>query len=145
ACVVVSGGGVACVTDRQPVVGRAAVLSVPLHCVRRDAARRCLAEGRTPALAEVLPAGGWEARETPGTFTLPAHLAFFHGFLPTPFEAGPHRRLFALGVEGALTTRPATYSFAGVPDVIAGFPRPGHPEFCVGRVGLFHQRHPLGR
>jgi hypothetical protein len=127
------------------VVGRANVLFVTLDCLRLDVARRCLAERRTPVLASVLPASGWEARETPGTFTLPAHLAFFHGFLPTPLGPGPHPRLFALDFEGSLTTAPTTWVFRGVDNVIAGFAALGYRTFCVGGVGFFNKKNPLGR
>src|SRR5262245_5236425 len=72
------------VIDMRDIVGRMSVLFVTLDCLRLDVARRALADGRTPNLAGVLPPHRWEPRETPGTFTLPAHQAFFHGFLPTP-------------------------------------------------------------
>jgi len=133
------------VTDMHDVVGRMNVLFVTLDCLRLDSARRCLRDGRTPALARVLPPGGWEARETPGTFTLPAHLAFFHGFLPTPLPQGPHPRLFALRFEGSVTIAPTTYVFDGVENVIAGFRKLGYRTFCVGGVGFFNKKNPLGR
>ena len=127
------------------VVGRADVLFVTLDCLRYDVARRALAEGRTPNLAAVLPPGGWEKRETPGTFTLAAHLAFFHGFLPTPYGAGSHQRLLAVAFEGSLTVGPGTYTFEGVDNVIAGLRRLGYRSYCVGGVGFFNRRNPLGR
>src|SRR5919199_1012385 len=101
------------------------VLFVTIDCLRYDVAQRCLMDGRTPRLAEILPPSGWEARETPGTFTLPAHLAFFHGFLPTPLTPGPHPRLFACHFEGSQTIAPTTYVFRGVDNVIAGFAQQG--------------------
>jgi hypothetical protein len=131
--------------DMHQVVGRADVLFVTLDCLRYDVARRALAEGRTPNLAAVLPPGGWEKRETPGTFTLAAHLAFFHGFLPTPYGTGPHRRLFAVAFEGSLTVGPGTYTFEGVDNVIAGLRQLGYRSYCVGGVGFFNRRNPLGR
>jgi hypothetical protein len=131
--------------DMHQIVGRADILFVTLDCLRYDVARRCLDEGRTPNLAAVLPAGGWEARETPGTFTLAAHQAFFHGFLPTPPGNGPHPRLLALEFEGSLTIAPQTYTFGGVDNVIAGLRRLGYRSFCVGGVGFFNRRNPLGR
>src|SRR6516165_8499317 len=100
--------------DMNQVVGRMNVLFVTLDCLRLDVARHCLAAGRTPHLAAVLPRTGWETRETPGTFTLPAHLSFFHGFLPTPVGPGPHPRLFALEFDGSLTTAATTFVFRGV-------------------------------
>jgi hypothetical protein len=134
----------AAVIDMRNIVGRANVLFATLDCLRHDVASRCLADGRTPNLAAVLPAAGWEARETPGTFTLPAHLAFFHGFLPTPLTPGPHARLFALEFDGSLTTGPTTFVFRGVDNVIAGFRALGYRTFCVGGVGFFNKRNALG-
>jgi hypothetical protein len=131
--------------DMHQVVGAANILFVTLDCLRYDVARRCLDEGRTPNLARVLPAGGWEERDTPGTFTLAAHLAFFHGFLPTPRTPGPHPRLLAVDFEGSLTITPETYTFRGVDNVIAGLRNLGYRSFCVGGVGFFNQHNPLGR
>src|SRR4051812_24128091 len=96
--------GDAAMLDLHPVVGSANVLFVTLDCLRFDVAARALGTGRTPNLAAVLPAPGWERRETPGTFTLPAHLAFFAGFLPTPPDRPDQPRLFALEFDGSLTT-----------------------------------------
>lgn len=130
--------------NMHDVVGRASVLFLTLDCLRYDVARRCLDEGRTPHFGRLLPSGGWERRETPGTFTLPAHVAFFHGFLPTPPGNGPHPRLLALEFEGSMTLVAETFVFHGVPDVIAGFRSLGYRDFCVGGVGFFNQRNPLG-
>jgi hypothetical protein len=137
--------GESAVLDMHRVVGRADVLFVTLDCLRYDVARRALAEGGTPRLAGVLPPQGWEARETPGTFTLSAHLAFFHGFLPTPPGDGPHPRLFAVAFEGSLTIAPETYTFEGVDNVVAGFRALGYRTCCVGGVGFFNRLNPLGR
>ena len=131
--------------DMHDVVGRSNILFITFDCLRLDVARRCLIEGRTPVLATLLPAGGWEARETPGTFTLPAHFAFFHGFLPTPLTPGPHPRLFALDFDGSLTIGPTTWTFRGVDNIIAGFRELGYRTFCVGGVGFFNKKNPLGR
>jgi hypothetical protein len=133
------------VIDMNHIVGRMNVLFITLDCLRLDVARTCLEQGRTPNLARVLPPGGWEARETPGTFTLPAHLAFFHGFLPTPLTPGPHPRLFALEFEGSLTTAPTTFVFRGVDNIIDGFHALDYRSFCVGGVGFFNKKNPLGQ
>src|SRR5262245_38075365 len=143
-CQEASAGSAAAVIDMHQVVGRADVLFVTLDCLRLDVARRCLACGRTPQLGRLLGAAGWEARETPGTFTLPAHLAFFHGFLPTPLGDGPHPRLMALEFEGSLTIVAETFVFRGVSDIVAGFRELGYRDFCVGGVGFFNKRNPLG-
>src|SRR5262249_6351455 len=129
--------------DMHSIVGSANVLFVTVDCLRSDVATPALAAGRTPHVADVVP-GGWEPRETPGTFTLPAPQAFFHGFLPTPLGPGPHPRLLALEFEGSLTTTPQTYVFAGVDNVIAGFGALGYRTFCIGGVGFFNKRNPLG-
>jgi hypothetical protein len=133
------------VIDMHDVVGKANILFVTLDCLRFDVAQRCLLDGRSPVLARQLPPEGWEPRETPGTFTLAAHLAFFHGFLPTPLGTGQHLRLFALEFEGSLTTGPATFVFTGVQNIIAGFHELGYRSFCVGGVGFFNKKTPLGQ
>jgi hypothetical protein len=117
------------------VVGRADVLFVTFDCLRYDVA----------VAAPTVHLPRWERRETPGTFTLPAHLAFFHGFLPTPPTPGPHPRLFALAFEGSLSTAATTYVFHDVPDVVSGFAALGYRTFCVGGVGFFNKLNPLGR
>lgn len=127
--------------DMNGVVGRADILFVTFDCLRQDVAAWCLAEGWLPGL---LPCS-WEARDTPGTFTLPAHLAFFHGFLPTPRSPGPHARLFALEFDGSLSTGPTTAVFSGVPDIFSGLAARGYRTFCVGGVGFFNKRNPLGQ
>ena len=137
--------GTPIVPDMRQVVGHADVLMLTLDCLRFDVAQAALASGRTPTLAAHLPPDGWESRETPGTFTLPAHLAFFHGFLPTPMTPGPHPRLFALAFDGSLTIAPTTYVFREADNVVAGFAALGYRTFCVGGVGFFNKKTPLGR
>jgi hypothetical protein len=109
------------------LVGTANVLFATFDCLRYDVARDALAQGLTP------------------TFTLPAHQAFFHGFLPTPLGADRHERLFALEFEGSLTVGPRTCVFHDVASVPAGFAAYGYRTFCVGGVGFFNKRTPLGR
>lgn len=126
------------------IVGHTNILLLTLDCLRLDVAQRCLEEERTPCLQKLLPAQGWQPRETPGTFTLPAHLAFFHGFLPTPLTPGPHLRLFALEFEGSETIGPRTFVFEDVPHIVMGFRRLGYRTLCIGGVGFFNKRNPLG-
>jgi hypothetical protein len=115
------------------------MLWVTFDCLRLDVATLCANAGQTPHLPI-----DWESRETPGTFTLPAHVAFFHGFWPTPTTPGPHPRLFALEFDGSLSTAATTYVFRGVPDVLSGFVALGYRTYCVGGVGFFNKRNPLG-
>jgi hypothetical protein len=54
-------------------------------------------------------------------------------------------RLLAVHFEGSLTITPQTYVFEGVDNVIAGFRSKGYRTFCVGGVGFFNRKNPLGR
>lgn len=130
--------------DMNQRVGVANILFATLDCLRLDVAQQALSAGQTPNLARVLPIDGWETRETPGTFTLPAHLAFFHGFLPTPAGMTPQPRLFALDFEGSLTITDRTCVFKNVDNIITGFQHCGYATRCVGGTGFFNQRNPLG-
>jgi hypothetical protein len=125
--------------DMNPLVGQIDFLWITFDCLRFDVATLCAQAGETPHLPAT-----WERRETPGTFTLPAHLAFFHGFWPTPVGKGPHPRLFALEFDGSLSVAATTYVFRGVPDLLSGFVALGYRTYCVGGVGFFNKRNPLG-
>ncbi|HEY0099967.1 MAG TPA: hypothetical protein VGB76_13545, partial [Pyrinomonadaceae bacterium] len=70
--------------NARELIGRADLLFVTLDTLRYDVAREALVQGRTPNLERALPAGGWEERHTPASFTYAAHHSFFAGFLPTP-------------------------------------------------------------
>lgn len=116
---------------------------VTLDTLRLDVAERALSQGQTPNLAQVLPGGRWEARHTPGNFTLAAHHAFFAGFWPTPVAPHPHPRLFACRFEGSLSTHAHTAVF-DTPDVVSGLAAQGYHTACIGGVGFFNERTPLG-
>ncbi|MBN9519027.1 STM4013/SEN3800 family hydrolase [bacterium] len=130
--------------DARRLVGTHDVLLVTLDTLRYDVAAELYAAGRTPHLAAVLPAGGWERRHSPGSFTYAAHAAFFAGFLPTPAAPGPHPRLFALRFPGSETTTDHTAVF-DAPDLVAGLRGAGYHTICVGGVGFFNNLTPLGR
>ncbi len=125
------------------LVGTHDVLFVTLDTLRHDVAVDLCAGGRTPNLSAVLPAGGWEKRHTPGSFTFAAHAAFFAGFLPTPALPGKHPRLFALRFPGSETTAEGTALF-DAPDLVAGFRGQGYHTLCIGGVGFFNKLTPLG-
>ncbi len=129
--------------DARRMLGTHDVLFVTLDTLRYDVAAACLAEGRTPHLAAVLPGGTWERRHTPGSFTYAAHAAFFAGFLPTPAAPGRHPRLFALAFPGSETVTDRTAVF-DTPDIISGFRGMGYRTVCVGGVGFFNKLSPLG-
>jgi hypothetical protein len=124
-------------------IGTHNVLFVTLDTLRYDVAARLYAEGRTPNLAAVLPASGWERRHSPGSFTFAAHAAFFAGFLPTPVTPGCHPRLFAARFPGSETTGEGTFVF-DAPDIVTGLRGLGYRTICVGGTGFFNKQTPLG-
>jgi Sulfatase len=127
----------------RALIGTHDVLLVTLDTLRYDVARDALAQGRTPNLAAVLPAGGWEERHSPGSFTYAAHHAFFAGFLPTPTRPGRHPRLFAARFAGSETTTEETCVF-DEPEIVSGLAAHGYHTVCVGGVGFFNRQTPLG-
>ncbi|GAA0452599.1 membrane protein [Paractinoplanes deccanensis] len=128
----------------RDLIGSHDLLFVTLDTLRYDVAAACLAGGRTPELAKVLPGGVWERRHSPATFTYAAHQAFFAGFLPTPVTPGPHERLFAARFAGSETSGPRTYVFDAA-DLPTGLAAAGYHTVCLGGVGFFNPGAPLGR
>ncbi|KAA2256386.1 sulfatase-like hydrolase/transferase [Solihabitans fulvus] len=125
------------------VVGSHDLLLVTLDTLRYDVAVDLAERGRLPNLAAALPGGRWERRHAPASFTYASHTAMFAGFLPTPAEPGPHPRLFAARFEGSETTAPHTWVF-DTPDLVGGLARAGYHTVCLGGVGFFTKRGPLG-
>jgi hypothetical protein len=119
------------------------VLFVTLDTLRHDVACDCLRQGRTPGLAQILPGERWEERHSPGNFTYAAHQAFFAGFLPTPTTPGKHPRPFAVRFPGSETTVPETCVF-DAPNIVHGLQERGYHTACIGGVGFFNKRSPLG-
>lgn len=128
--------------DMNAIVGARDVALIVLDTLRYDVAIEELREGRTPNLARLIP-GGWEQRHSPGTFTYAAHAAFFAGFLPTPARPGRHPRLFALRFEGSETIAPTTCVLDGA-TIVEGLAARGYHTLCVGGVGFFNLKNPLG-
>lgn len=126
------------------IVGRHDLAMIVLDTLRFDVAQEEWAAGRTPNLARLLPASGWDRRHAPGTFTYASLQAFFAGFLPTPARPGRHPRRLALRFEGSETTAGATCVLDGA-TIVEGLAARGYHTICVGGVGFFNQRNPLGR
>ena len=126
------------------VVGRFDLALIVLDTLRFDVAQEEWAAGRTPNLARLLPPSGWDRRHAPGTFTYASLHAFLAGFLPTPARPGRHPRRLALRFEGSETTSTATAVLDGA-TVVEGLAARGYYSICVGGVGFFNQRNPLGR
>lgn len=135
---------VSAMPDMRRIVGSHDVVFVTLDTLRYDVAQAQFLAGRLPHLAALLPDSGWERRHTPGTFTYAAHAAFFAGFLPTPATPGLHPRLFALHFDGSETTAETTCVFESVDTIVAGFGARGYRTICIGGVGFFNLRGPLG-
>ena len=112
--------------------------------LRYDVAAREMETGGTPHLAALFP-GGWEERHSPGSFTFPAHQAFFAGFLPTPADpAAGRERMFAARFAGSETTGAGTIVFDEA-DVVNGLAARGYHTLCIGGVGFFNRRTALSR
>lgn len=128
--------------DMNAIVGTHDLALIVLDTLRYDVAVEEMAAGRTPNLAARFPAG-WERRHSPGTFTYAAHAAFFAGFFPTPAAPGRHRRRLALGFDGSETIGPTTCVLSGA-SIVEGLAARGYHTLCVGGVGFFNLKNPLG-
>ena len=124
-------------------IGSHDVLLMTLDTLRFDVAEAAMAAGETPSFQALLPGGQWERRHTPASFTWAAHHAFFSGFLPTPIAPGPHPRLFAARFHGSETTTERTFVF-DEPDLVTALSNMGYHTVCIGGVGFFNKRTPLG-
>lgn len=129
---------------RNEHIGTVDWLIITLDTLRYDVAVQEWRAGRTPNLAAVLPATGWEHRHTPGSFTFAAHAAMFAGFFPTLAAPGKHPRSLALRFPGSETTTAETVVL-DAPDVIHGFAARGYRTICIGGVGFFNKQTPLGK
>lgn len=129
--------------DMNAVIGGHDLLLVTLDTLRYDVAAELAAAGRTPTLTGLLPGGRWERRHAPGSFTYAAHAAIFAGFLPTPVTPGPHPRPFAARFPGSETTGDGTWVFDAA-DLPSGLAAAGYHTVCIGGVGFFNKRTPLG-
>lgn len=130
--------------DMHRIVGTHDVALITLDTLRFDVADAEFRAGRLPVLQRCWREPSWELRHTSGTFTYAAHCAFFAGFLPTPVAPGAHPRLMALQFEGSETIDAHTFVFEDVDTIVAGFARSGYHTLCIGGVGFFNLRNPLG-
>ncbi len=129
--------------DMNQVVGTHDIVLITLDTLRHDVAQAAFQRGELPVLSRHLPAGGWEERHTPGSFTYAAHHAFFAGFLPTPARPGLHARLFATAFRGSETTARTTCVFEQE-SIPAGLAARGYRTVCIGGVGFFNKQTSLG-
>ncbi|BBJ44063.1 membrane protein [Streptomyces antimycoticus] len=119
------------------------ILFVTLDSLRYDVARTAYDDGLTPYLAGLLPEGGWERRHTPGSFTLPAHMAFFSGFLPKLPQPEQPPRLWECRPPAFKAVAEETFVFEA-PNLLGGLAGHGYRSVCVGGVTYFSRETPLG-
>ncbi|QEV18384.1 STM4013/SEN3800 family hydrolase [Streptomyces alboniger] len=119
------------------------ILFITLDSLRYDVARAAYDESLTPRLATLLPRDGWERRQTPGTFTLPAHMAFFSGFLPKLPQPEQPSRLWECRPPAFKVVPPRTFVF-DAPNLLTGLAQYGYRTACVGGVTYFSRETPLG-
>lgn len=132
--------------NMHKIVGDHDVILITLDTLRFDAAANAFAAGRLPVLSRWLPQG-FECRHSPASFTYAAHQAFLTGFLPTPARPSPgaaHPRLFALAFPGSESTTASTFVFEHGASLPEAFTHLGYRSICIGGVGFFNQRNPLG-
>ncbi len=128
----------------KELLGKVDLVWLVLDALRYDVAQREMEAGRLPNLRRLLP-GGWEKRQSPGTFTYAAHHAFFAGFLPTPEEPSADRtRLFAAKFAGSETVGPGTVVFEAA-NVPCGLAERGYHTLCIGGVGFFNKQSALSQ
>lgn len=126
--------------DMNEIVGTHDILMIVLSSLRYDVAAEMLHAGETPVLARYV--GEWTKAHTPGNFTLPAHQAFFTGFLPTPATPGQRTRLFASRFHASETARDSTCTF-DEGDIVRGLAGRGYKTVCVGGTGFFSRQSEL--
>ncbi|MET7621587.1 hypothetical protein [Streptomyces sp. NPDC005408] len=119
------------------------ILFVTLDSLRHDVARATTHAGQTPRLAAFLPGGQWEERRALGTFTLPAHIAFFSGFLPKLPQPVQPPRLWECRPPAFKTIDPGTFVF-DASNLLEGLVQHGYRTVCVGGVTYFSRETPLG-
>jgi hypothetical protein len=129
--------------NMNDIVGRDDLALITLDTLRYDVAQEAWERGRLPTLARRLGPHGWERRHSPGTFTYAAHAAFFAGFLPTPARPGRHVRRFAMRFPGAETVTDDT-CVLDADNLVTGLRDRGYWTICIGGVGFFNKRSPLG-
>jgi len=125
-------------------IGTTDLVFITLDSLRYDAAVESYAQGMTPEIQKLLPKG-WEKRHTPGNYTLPAHYAFFNGFLLTPAKKGFYEYSYVLYIPEP-DEPPQPYSFIINTDTIMGnLSKHGYLTICIGGVTFFSNKNHIGK
>lgn len=131
------------ILDAKACAGTHDVLILTISGLRYDVAVDALTRKETPHLAQILPHKLWEKRHTPASITYGAHLAFLSGYFPTPITSVPTPRLFAVRYPNGETLASTTLSF-DASNIVYGFISLGYHTLCIGGVGYFNKRTPIG-
>lgn len=127
--------------NMNDIVGKNDIVFITLDTLRLDVAKREMAAGRLPVLGQYIT--GWEERHSPASFTYAAHHAFFAGFLPTPINKPTAERLLAVDFQGSTSISNNTKCFNSS-TIVEGLAQEGYHTICIGGVGFFNKRTPLG-
>ncbi|BDM62820.1 membrane protein [Shewanella sp. NFH-SH190041] len=127
--------------DMNQIVGSHDIVLLTLDTLRFDVAQRELAQGNLPVLSRYISA--WQPRHSPGSFTYAAHHAIFAGFFPTEIDNPAAPRLMAVDFNGSRTIDPRTRVFNEA-NIVAGLAQAGYFTLCIGGVGFFNKKTPLG-
>lgn len=131
-------------TDMNEIVGKKDILFLCLDTLRYDVALKAQKENLTPNLNKY---GDWVKSVAPGNFTYPSHHAMFAGFLPAPVEARSikDRELlfFPSKIGMGYKSPPMSFAFEGS-NWIQGLEKVGYHTLCIGGVGFFDKRSPIG-
>jgi membrane-anchored protein YejM (alkaline phosphatase superfamily) len=122
--------------NMNEVVDQDNILFIVLDALRYDVAEDEFQKGNLPNIQKLSPSG-WERRESPGSFTYPAHKAFFAGFLPTKIGVRTPR-LFAADFHGSESTTKDTFTFKET-DFISALRNMNYQTCCIGGVGFFNK------
>lgn len=125
----------------KTALGKQDIVLLTLDALRFDVAQAAFSNGQLPHFASLIPQG-FEARQTPGTFTFAAHQAFFAGFFPT-LPGAPQDRPIALRFPGSRTTGPTTLLLEGT-SIVTALADAGYRTICIGGTGFFNPQTPLG-
>ena len=130
--------------NMNQIVGHHNIVFIVLDSLRYDVAQEEFKKGNLVNFSKYLPSSGWEKRYTPGSFTYPAHKAFFAGFLPTKIEEKITPRLFASEFLGSESTTKDTFVFEEN-DWITALRNRDYFSLCIGGVGFFNKKTNISR
>ncbi len=130
--------------NMNDLIGHSNILFVVLDALRYDVAQEQFTKGNLTNFQIYLPKTGWEKRYTPGSFTYPAHKAFFAGFLPTKIGVKITPRLFAADFQGSQSTTKNTFLFSEN-NIVKALQNRYYKTCCIGGVGFFSQRTEISK